>query len=225
MAAGVILGLGLVAYNTVTNLWLSDSGYVARNVVVGAGLVALARASGLGWQPLGLAPDALGAGWRWGRGAVLAVAVAVAIVGALAGSVEVIGRLLADRRADLPTAQLAWQALVRIPVGTALFEEVAFRGVLLAVLLRAASVPVAVAVASMAFGLWHIAPTIETLHLNDVGATWGPVTGVVVLTTVVGAAFCWLRLASGSLVAPVLAHWAVNALFLLTAALFHRTGA
>jgi membrane protease YdiL (CAAX protease family) len=41
------------------------------------------------------------------------------------------------------------------------------------------------------------------------------VVGTVLLTTVAGAVFCWLRVRSGSLLAPVLLHWALNGLGLL----------
>jgi uncharacterized protein len=38
------------------------------------------------------------------------------------------------------------------------------------------------------------------------------VIATVVFTTLGGVVLCWLRLRSNSLVAPVLAHWTVNAL-------------
>jgi membrane protease YdiL (CAAX protease family) len=37
----------------------------------------------------------------------------------------------------------------------------------------------------------------------------------VLVTAVGGAVFCWLRVRSGSLLAPALLHWAVNGLGLL----------
>jgi membrane protease YdiL (CAAX protease family) len=43
------------------------------------------------------------------------------------------------------------------------------------------------------------------------------VLGAVLVTSVAGLAFCWLRLRSGSLVAPVLAHAATNGLALTVA--------
>ncbi len=219
---GLALALGLVAYSQVTNLRLGDRGYVRRNLLAVVVLLALARAAGLDREALGIDVAGLSTGLYWGLLAVVAITLAVAVAWAAARVSAAVARLLADRRADLPGRALAFHALVRIPVGTALFEEVAFRGVLFAVLLDASSTPIAVAVASVAFGLWHVAPTIETLRSNDVSRRAGPIAGAVALTTVAGVGFCILRLASGGLLAPVMAHWAVNALFLLLAAAVHR---
>ena len=41
----------------------------------------------------------------------------------------------------------------------------------------------------------------------------------VVFTSLAGVALCWLRLRSGSLIAPALAHWTVNALGVIVIAL------
>jgi membrane protease YdiL (CAAX protease family) len=72
----------------------------------------------------------------------------------------------------------------------------------------------AVAVSSLLFGLWHIRPTVGTLATNDLAeSAWpqvGAVTVAVVLTTVGGVLFCALRLASRSLVAPLIVHTATN---------------
>jgi uncharacterized protein len=45
----------------------------------------------------------------------------------------------------------------------------------------------------------------------------GAIAGAVLVTTVAGMMFCWLRERSGSLLAPILAHWATNSLGLLAA--------
>lgn len=220
MTVAVGLALFLVAYGTVTNLWLTpDRWYVPRNLLVG-GLL-LVGAWGLGASPsdLGLAADRLGAGWRWGAATTVVVAGGVGLVLLGARRVPALGALLGDRRARMAPRGLAWHALVRIPLGTAAFEEVAFRGVLLALLWEAAGVTAAVVGSSLVFGLWHVGPTLVTLSVNEVVTrrlAW--VTGAVVLTTVAGAALAVLRLVSGSLLAPVLTHWAVNALGLLAAA-------
>lgn len=224
LAGGV--AVALLAYNTVTNLvpgW--DRCYVVRNVVVGAVLVLVALTAGSSLDDLGLAPDELASGWRWGRLAVLVVAVAVAAGGALAPRVRAVAALLNDRRADLSPSELAWHTMVRIPVGTAGFEELAFRGVLLGLLLEATATLTAVLVSSAVFGLWHVGPTLAAMRINDVEeGRVGAVVGAVLMTTVAGVGFAWLRLGSGSVVAPVLAHWATNAFGLLAAAVVRRTG-
>jgi uncharacterized protein len=76
-------------------------------------------------------------------------------------------------------------------------------------------------VSSLLFGLWHIRPTLGTLATNDLAqSAWaqvGAVTAAVALTTVGGLFFCALRLASGSLVAPVIVHTATNSAAIVAA--------
>ena len=78
----------------------------------------------------------------------------------------------------------------------------------------------AAAVSSAAFGLWHVLPARQVTSFNPVteGLAGDPATQVlgvaaaVAGTALAGLVFCWLRLRSGSLVAPALAHWATNGL-------------
>lgn len=77
------------------------------------------------------------------------------------------------------------------------------------------------AVSSVLFGLWHIRPTLGTLATNDLAeGAWaqvGAVTAAVTLTTVGGLLFSGLRLASGSLVAPLIVHTAANSAAIVAA--------
>jgi membrane protease YdiL (CAAX protease family) len=104
--------------------------------------------------------------------------------------------------------------LVRIPVGTVAWEEIAFRGVLQAALRRVLAEPAATAVGSAVFGLWHIRPTAEALAVNRLaagrGARVAAVAGVVAGTAGAGAVLALLRKRSGSLAEPVLLHLAAN---------------
>ena len=213
---------GLIGWSLVGNLVFGETLYVVRNLLLTVGLLALARYHGTSWSDLGLDRSSWTTGLRWGGIAALVVAVAVAIGTALGDHVGPVAALLADARADLPRPELLYHALIRIPLGTALFEEVAFRGVLLGLLLRGVSPWAAVGWSSVVFGLWHVAPTIVALRLNDVAVVSSDgllaILGAVAVTTVAGVLFSWLRLASGSLLAPVLAHWATNSIGLLAAA-------
>lgn len=228
MVLALGLATALVVYNLATNLRRpSEAAYLLRNLVVAALLVGVARWTGTSWAQLGLDPGDVGRGLRWGWFAVLAVAVGVATAGAVADRVPALARRLSDRRAELAPPRLAYHVFVRIPLGTAAFEEVAFRGVLLGVLLTASPTGWAVLASSIAFGLWHIGPTRLTLRINgvdDPAVRRREVVVAVVATTVAGVALCLLRLGSGSVLAPVVAHAAVNAFGLLAAALFQRTG-
>ncbi|MGY1679110.1 CPBP family intramembrane glutamic endopeptidase [Geodermatophilus sp. SYSU D01176] len=199
--------------------------YVVANVAAAAVLLAAARAVGLSWAELGLDRRRLAAGARWG-GAWAAV---VAAGYGTALGVPALRPLLVDARvAGLDGGELAGQVLVRIPFGTVLWEEVAFRGVLLAALGRLLSRRGAVGVSAALFGLWHVRPTLGALVVNDLAG--GPLarTGAVLVaclgTAAAGVLFAELRLRSGSLLAPALLHLATNSLGVLAGAVAGRLG-
>jgi uncharacterized protein len=223
MRVPVLLSSALLGWSAVANLIIGDRAYVSRNLALAVLLLAVGRRAGASARDLGVERRRLTAGLRWGAAAAGVVAVAVGGAVALADVVPGIATLLADERAVATESALMYATLVRIPLGTALFEEIAFRGVLLGLLLRVTSTGWAVAASSVVFGLWHIPPTLVTLEVNGVaGASIegiAAMVGAVVVTTVAGTCFCWLRLRSGSLLAPVLAHWSTNALGLRAAAL------
>jgi uncharacterized protein len=221
-AVGVALAVALLAWSGVANLGLGDQGYLGRNLALTAGLLLLARSLRLTWAELGLDRAAIGAGVRWGAVATAVVAVVLGIGVLLADQVAFVAVLLGDQRAALPPEELAYHAGLRIPAGTALFEELAFRGVLFALLLRASNPWRATVVSSIVFGLWHVAPTIVALRVNDVvpaeAAGVGAIVAAVLVTALAGVVFSVLRWRSKSLLAPILAHWATNSLGLLAAA-------
>lgn len=191
--------------------------YVAVNVALSAGLLLAAGAQGLTAAALGLAPRDLGAGLAWGTGAALLVTAGLGT----ALAVPALRPVLRDPRvADLSPAALVRYALVRIPLGTVLLEEVAFRGVLLAVWARDQPLAVAVLASSAAFGLWHVVPTAALARAR--GGRLATVAAGVVVTGLVGTVFCWLRIVSGSLAAPALVHLATNSLGALAAWLAWR---
>jgi membrane protease YdiL (CAAX protease family) len=186
VTVAVVLAV-LVLHNLVTNLWFTDRWlYVPVNLATAAVLVAVAGVQ-----------VAVGSWWP-GVAAAAVVLAAVALVGVVAPG------LLADRRmAGVDARGTAWRALVRIPLGTVVLEEVAFRAVLPALLS-----PVA---AAALFGLWHIAPTARTLDVNGICRHRGvAVAGAVAVTSVVGLVLWELRVVAGGLAAPALAHVAAN---------------
>jgi uncharacterized protein len=185
--------------------------YPLANGCAAAAALAVADAVGLTADDLGLRRDRLRAGL--GMGAVIAAPVAAAFAAAaLAPSTR---PLLRDKRiASLSRRQLAYQVLLRIPVGTVAWEEIAFRGVLQAALNRVMGGRAATATASALFGIWHIRPTAEALDANglaaDRGARVAAVTATVAGTAAAGALLSVLRERSGSLAAPVLVHLTAN---------------
>jgi membrane protease YdiL (CAAX protease family) len=215
--AAVAIVVGVLAVRNAVGEWLVPAVvYVPVNLATAAVLAIVACSAGLSAGELGLSPAAAP------RGAVVGVAVAAIVVAGIAvgAAVPLTRPWFEDQRiADVDTtAELAYQALVRIPLGTAVVEEFAFRGVLLGLLARMGPMKTAVAVSSLLFGLWHVRPTLGTLATNDLAeAQVGAVTAAVALTTVGGLLFCALRLASGSLVAPLIVHTATNSAAIVAA--------
>ncbi len=181
-------------------------------VNAGAAAIALtaAAASGLTADELGLRPSRLRAGLRLGVMASAPIAAAFALA-----PVTPARKLLHDQRvAGLDRRQLAYQVLVRIPVGTVGWEEVAFRAVLPAALQRVLPRPAALVTASALFGLWHVRPTAEALAGNQLAtgrsARTAAVGAVVAGTSAAGAFLSYLCGRSGSLAAPVMVHLTAN---------------
>jgi uncharacterized protein len=214
----VVVGV-LVVRNAVGESLVPPVLYVPVNLTTAALLAIVSSCAGLSAGKLGLSRTAAP------RGAAVGVAVGATFVAGIAvgAAVPVTRPWFEDQRvADVDTAvELAYQALVRIPLGTVFLEEFAFRGVLLALLARMGPMKTAVAVSSLLFGLWHIRPTLGSLATNDLAeGAWaqvGAVTAAVALTTVGGVLFCALRLASGSLVAPLIVHTATNSAAIVAA--------
>ena len=208
----------LAVYNNVLGVhpW-HNRRYVRANLCATGTALAAAALSGLTPADLGLGRGR----WQPGRpGYRLAATVAAGWL--LIAVVPATRPLLGDQRiASLDGREVAYQALIRIPVGTALWEEIAFRGVLQAALRRVMSDTAAIVVTSGVFGAWHIRPTLQALRANGLAGRRGRaaagVTAGVVATTADGVLFSWLRERSGSLTAPILLHVATNSGGLVTA--------
>ena len=213
-AESAIVGL-LILWNVLANLLVPDGTEVPVNLAAACGLMLIGRHfAGASWSDMGLAPSSMPDGLRIGALVLVAIAASVALTSLLSPVREVLGD---GRFSDVGSGEMVYETLVRIPLATALAEELAFRGVLLAVLLAWMSPLRALLVSSTLFGLWHILPgtaALDTAATLEVGesatAMVTAVLGQVLVTALAGAAFCWLRLRSGHLAAPVLAHWGLN---------------
>ncbi len=210
-----VAALGVVAlYNVVAHRHIGRRARIVANVGAASALVAAARAAGLAGPELGLGRAELRRGARIG---VLAAVPVVAGVSAALATPHA-RRLLADEKiTGTAPGEAAFETFVRIPLETALSEEVIFRGVLLGLALRNRSTLGAVVSSSLWFGLWHVYPTVGSLDRGAGGpgaggpaARAGATAGVVAATAAAGLGFAGLRLASGSVAAPVLAHAALN---------------
>lgn len=213
----------LVVSNVVTNRHLPLQAHVPWSLGLTTGMLGIAR-----WAGLGLAD--VGFDHRQLRGAVRAGAIGGAAIGAgysaLVWSGAADGLLRDGRVTNVSRREAAWHVLMRIPISTVVAEEIAFRGVLPALLTsdgRRRWFPAAVS--SLLFGIWHVLPSLEGSRVN--GATVrvsGRTAGLdVVATTLAGFALVGLRVRTKHLAAPMAIHLATNTLgFLATRWLSRR---
>lgn len=196
--------------------------------VLTLGMALIAWRSGATLADLGLEREHLRAGVLYG----LAAFGLVLLVLVVAAAIPATRSFLHDSRAEIGGGQLAYEVGVTIVLLTAVPEELAFRGVVLASARRLWGSRYAVLVSSGLFGLWHIEPTLKTMSGNTAvgGASASAggqvllVLGAIAVTFVAGLLFCWLRLRSHSLVAPFIAHVATNGLALVVAwVMLHQT--
>jgi len=184
---------------------------------------------GVAWWG-GSGPVAIGLGVRhWHR----PVGVGLALF-ALTAGIFALGALLPatreaffdSRAADSGVGAMLFQVLIRIPLGTVVLEEVAFRGVLPALMGAAPAIrwkwgPVIGA--SVAFGLWHILPSFGLNTGNEAvaGALGGSqlITTLlaVVSMTIAGISMCALARLGKGIKTTMLLHWATNSLGFVTA--------
>jgi uncharacterized protein len=210
----------VTAHNWLSNRRIPAALYVPANVAVAAALIGIGRWGGASADDLGLRTDHVAAGTAAG---VAAGALLAGTVVAMAANPRT-RHWFADDRARLAPRAAAYETLFRIPLGTALAEELTFRSALLGLSLRHRSWPRSVAWTSALFGLWHVLPTIDTLPEHvvgraavDAGQQHHAVGAAVAATAAGGAGLAFLRWATGSVAAPVVVHAMLNATALLTA--------
>ena len=216
----------VAAYNVIQNAFLNERGYVTGNLgATGLGL-AWARKTGLSWGDLGLEREDLPAGLQQGA----AVSAAAYVVSRLIRDDERLGAATDDSRlADLSDREVIYRLLVRFPLGTALFEEVWFRGALPAALRQNGAKRPELASAAI-FAAWHVIPTLATINANPKGRAWSNRRKTLVVisgsaaTGLAGLAFSTLRNSSSSLAAPWVAHAAINGLSFWAAVRARRHG-
>jgi membrane protease YdiL (CAAX protease family) len=201
----------LAVYNNVINRhpWHHQR-YVTLNACATGAALSAAAASGLTAADMGFGREEWAPG-RLGAWAAATVAAGWLVIAAVPATRPVLG----DKRVtSIKGRDVAYQAVVRIPIGTVLWEEAAFRGVLQAALRRVMPETATIVVTSTVFGIWHIRPTLQALRVNglasDRGEAVARVAAGVAATAAGGALLSWLRARSGSLTAPVLLHLATN---------------
>lgn len=206
IATLVLLTVVNVAVNTVLPGWT----YIP--VMAGGGIAAvtIARRAGVSDADLGLS-----AGWRRSGAIGLALASLVAAGIAVGSVIPGLHDLYLDQRtAGIGIGGLLYQTLLRIPLGTAVGEELMFRSALLGMGLRAWGRSWAVLAGSLLFGVWHVLPTLDVVEANE--SVSSRPAGVVVVaavlaTAAVGIALAELRLRTRHVASVIVFHAVVNA--------------
>ncbi|MEN8039880.1 MAG: CPBP family intramembrane glutamic endopeptidase [Actinomycetota bacterium] len=214
--------LALAGYaNVISNEVLSDVWHIPFNLGILAVALLIARRAGTTWTTMGLRKDRRRQGVAVGVVVIGVIAIGVAIAIVIPATREAFKD---DRIIENSAAWGFYQAFVRIPLATALYEEVLFRGIVFGMLIRRRSVLVAGLMTSVLFGLWHILPTLDTLQTNPAGNLFTGAIGLVIAiagaiagTFVAGLGFLWIRLYANSTYAAWLAHIGTNSTAMLGA--------
>ncbi|AGF73037.1 hypothetical protein A605_10175 [Corynebacterium halotolerans YIM 70093 = DSM 44683] len=215
------IGVGLVAINITAHFTTAASWFLTMPAGVLV-LVGIAKVLGLSWHDLGLSQRTLRKGLIYGGAAAASVATLVGLGLVLPTTREF---FLNDAYSSMRTALLA--AFILIPLQTVIPEELAFRGALHGSLARLGGARAVFIGGSVLFGLWHVASSLNLTASNSgltallgsgTVAQWAGVGLAVVATSVAGAGFTWLRHHTGSVIAPIALHWALNAVGALAAA-------
>lgn len=209
---GVLLVLGGLKVGTAV---FGVTGAVV-GVIATVAVLAVTRAGRATWHDLGLSRQALRKGIVWSLGFFSLFAAGFALTALAAKVLPAVADWVQSLQVTAPEPRtMALQALVTIPLGTVLIEEIAFRGALPALLGRAgAGTRTAILISAVLFGLWHIAPSLTAAMADTQSATpvWLVVVGTVVFTTASGIGLGWLRHRSRSLLPPMFVHLATNSL-------------
>jgi uncharacterized protein len=226
-----IIGAGVLLVNNVlVHRALRPPADTALNVASAASLTALAMGTGCTVADLGLDRAHLLRGLRIGSVAAACCATCIGFAAALPTTRKF---FLDLRLRDMSRKEALYHAGLRIPLATALTEEIMFRSALHALFARRHSLQRTLMWTSLIFGLWHILPTLDTVDREHASILTGDrartrplaAVGITGATAVAGLLFSSLRLRSGNVAASVLPHAAINITgFVVAKALVDRAG-
>ena len=213
MELELALLLVMMLLASVTTFHVSRRWYVPLALVWTVAFVLFGQLIGLSWTEMGLGN--LLNGLLWGTACVAIISLGMA----MGVAIPRLHPLFADERVvGTSGRQVALKSLIEVPLGTVALEEVVFRSVLLGLLTVSYGTVWGVAGSAFLFGLWHILPALE-MHdshslTSQLGTGWrGKVTtvlGTILATGGAGVVFAMLVVWSGSVLAPIGLHWAMN---------------
>lgn len=207
----------LVAYNNLLFGLPGDLAFPAawvfysRALILPAAAVAWAvRVRGISLTELGITARNLRPGAALGLAAAVVATVPAVLyflfpIGLGADSIDY------ETFADDSVGDFVFWATVRYPVHAAVFEEVLFRGVLLALAIRALGASRAIVFSAAVFAAWHIVVDYSTMSNSNVADddfffAFAQV-GALAALFVGGLVLAAIRHRSGSLAAPIVFHW------------------
>jgi membrane protease YdiL (CAAX protease family) len=213
----LVIGL-LIVLNVINNRLAPQSHYLLWAFGSSVVLLAVGLLDGNTWTDMGLGWSYLVPGLLWAAVCIGGVTAVYLIGSAFRRTRKAFHD---ERMTGLSGGRMVFQALVEVPFGTVLLEEIAFRAVLFSMLVRRFGLVWGLVISAVLFGLWHILPSIGTHEQNPaLGSVVGSgrrgnviaVALSVLTTTVAGVLFAGLRIISGSVLAPMGLHWATNGL-------------
>lgn len=214
---------GVLLWNNLTALGAQQPGIAGTLAEVGplltliAALVWARWAERVGLAELGFTWARLPSGLAWG----LAAGLAMATPSLLFFAVPVVSPEpvhYADYAA-LDLASVLGVLLLRLPIRTVLVEETLFRGLIQLQAVRWLGFHRGIALCVALFVLWHVVITYVTLQRTNLSLSPIPIPALWAASAIPlaagGLAFSLLRHHTGTLAAPMAAHWVVNASMLV----------
>lgn len=214
-----LLALIIGTYNNLTNLLPSevhDITYVPVNLAfLGILLAWVLGKSNLSAADIGLRRDNILSSLKWG--ALIGILIPAPLF-ILVAVQDLVWRVGVDdpRIVGITLGTLLYRVLIRIPLATALFEELLFRGILYGRLITLTNFTRTALITSGVFALWHITPTLNVFRDSDafssdmlLGLAF---VGALFSTFLGGLMFAFIRYRTDSVAGCVAAHGLINSL-------------
>jgi uncharacterized protein len=206
----------VVGSNLALNGALHRRYFVPAALFSAAGMLFIARLAGATTEQQGLTVESAPRGLKIG----LVIGVPVFATMAAAAYVPFTREFFRDERIIRADASaVLYELFLRMPLATAMGEELTFRSALEGILRRRRSATQALLASAAIFGIWHALPTLDRLHSNP-GAKGvhknsrltqlAIVTGVCCATAAASVVLSWVKEKTGSVVTPIVVHCAVN---------------
>jgi membrane protease YdiL (CAAX protease family) len=165
------------------------------------------KGMGLTFSEMGMSRSNLGRGLLWGG----LVGLTAPLVAWGLMNWSLVTQLPWWSDVGLTYPDLVYRVVFRIPVGTAAFEEIAFRGVLFALLIREGARK-AIWLSSASFAIYHIGLVLRVMSSNGI-TTVSLVQFIILAVVGVGITFIWglafalVRYKGRHIAGSILTHW------------------